>query len=103
MLSLQLPNKFPEETKRYDLDFLSALDEGETITFASCQCLLWSGTDPNPTAMKSGITTSAGSVVSQNITGGIAGNIYVLVAGIITSSGQGLQLRGQVAVLPVLP
>ena len=103
MLNLQLENKLPDEVKRYEFDFLSAMAEGETLTFSTVACYIWSGTDASPSAMISGSSSISGSVVSQLIEGGIAGNIYVLVAGATTSGGQSLQLRGQVAVLPTVP
>jgi hypothetical protein len=80
------PAKDVAETIPLVFQFGTRLQYGETITGNSVTCVLFSGTDPNPSAMISGAATVSGTTVTQSITGGLAGNIYTVVC-IVTGSG----------------
>jgi len=99
----ELPNKLLGETKTVTFDFTSQLAVGETISTKSCTAAVYSGTDASPSSIISGAASSSGAVVSQNITGGVAGVIYTVVCTITTSAGQTLMLAGFLTVLPNNP
>lgn len=81
-------------------DFISKLANGETISTKVVTSVVWSGVDASPSSMISGAASHSGSVVSQLITGGVAGVTYYLLCTITTSAGQTLQLAGFLVVLP---
>jgi len=85
------------------VDFISRLSSGETIASASVAASVYSGTDPNPSALISGAASVNGSQVTQLVTGGALGNIYELAYTAITSLGQTLVITGYFAVVPDLP
>lgn len=87
------------ETATYAFDFISRLAVGETITSQSVAATVYSGVDPTPSNIISGSATVSGTIVSQKITGGVAGTIYKLVSTATTSAGQTLQLVGYLPVL----
>lgn len=96
------PKRFTEVVIYNQFNFLSALSAGETISSASVLAGVYSGVDPNPSAIFSGVATISGSVVSQKLTGGVIGVVYELICGAVTSAGQTLQLAGYLAVIPDL-
>lgn len=87
------------ESANYKFDFISRLAVGETITTQSVTATVWSGTDPDPAAIISGAATASGTIVTQKITGGVAGTIYKLVCQVTTSASQTLQLVGYLPTL----
>jgi hypothetical protein len=81
-------------------DFTSRLQQGETLTGApTVTVTVYSGNDPNPSAMLSGVASISGNFVLQNFQGGISGNIYKIIYGCATSLGQFLELFGYLVVL----
>jgi hypothetical protein len=66
--------------------FADRLQYGETINGASVSVIVISGTDANPSAMLSGAVVTAPTSVTQNITGGIAGVVYMVVF-LVTATG----------------
>ncbi|MHB8413931.1 MAG: phage fiber-tail adaptor protein [Acidiferrobacteraceae bacterium] len=98
-----LAPKLVGETATYTFDFLSRLAVGETISTQVCAATVYSGVDASPSSIISGSATASGSVVSQNITAGVAGVIYQIVCTITTSASQTLLLQGYLAVLENLP
>jgi hypothetical protein len=97
-----LSSKKPSEIIIEQVDFISQLGPGETILTAVCACSVYTGNDPNPSAMISGAATFAGSVVSQLVIGGILGTIYEFLATVTTNLGQKIELAGYLAVIPDL-
>lgn len=81
-------------------DFISKLAVGETISTKVTTASVWSGVDPNPAAILSGAASSSGTVVSQNVTAGVVGVVYLLVCRITTSLGLSPSLAGFLTVLP---
>lgn len=96
---VQVP-KLSGEIKSYDWDFSSLLDVGETISTKSVTASVYSGTDASPSSIINGSATSSGNIVSQSITGGVVGVIYLLKCQITTSSSQTLQLTSFLAIQP---
>jgi hypothetical protein len=97
-----LSSKKPSEIIIEQVDFISQLGPGEVILTAVCTCSVYTGVDPNPSAMISGAATFAGSVVSQLVIGGILGTIYEFLATVTTNLGQKIELAGYLAVIPDL-
>lgn len=96
-----LPAKFAAEIKAYDqFDFSQQLASGETISSQVTLAVTYSGTDASPSSIIASAATVSGGVVTQVITGGVAGVIYELLCIITTSLSRGLLLQGYLAVLP---
>jgi hypothetical protein len=93
--SVVLPTIQPTEIVQLPpngFDFTSRLAAGETLTgVPTVTVTVYSGTDPNPSAVKSGAASISGNTVVQKFTGGLAGVIYSVVAACSTSLGQSLQ------------
>ena len=98
MSRLQFPPKLLGETAGYVFDFVSRLGASETISSSSVAVTVYSGVDATPSAMLSGTTSNAGTQVTQNLKGGVAGVVYQVMCTIVTSAGQTLQLFGLLAV-----
>lgn len=88
------------ETRLLAFDFAPLLASGETLSTQSVAATVYTGTDASPSAIISGSASASGSVVSQKVTAGTAGNIYNLVCTVTTSAGQTLKLAGVLAILP---
>lgn len=100
MSRVELPAKLLGETVAEAFDFTSRMGPAETISSASVAVSVFSGTDPSPSSMRNGSASISGQVVTQSITGGVLGVLYLLVCTVTTSLSQVLQLS---AYLPVAP
>lgn len=100
MSKLVLRSKPSNETRSEVFDFTSRLAIGETISTASVTATVYSGTDASPSAVVSGSASISGSQVTQMLTGGVEGNVYLLSCVAITSASQQLRLDGFLAVVP---
>ena len=98
-----LPNKIAAELKVYTFDFADVLASAETISTQVVTSTTYSGTDASPSSMISGAATASGSVVSQDITAGTAGVLYVLTCTITTSASNTFVKTGYVGVIPTTP
>lgn len=99
-MSLQtLPSKFVGETVDIDFDMLSRLEVGQTIATAAVNISVFSGTDPNPTSMLSGVATISGTMIRQRVMGGLPGVIYMVWASARTNNGEILINEATLAVL----
>ena len=87
---VELDAKRQTETVLVAFDFTSFLNLGETVSTQVTTSSVWSGTDSSPAAMISGASSNASGVISQLITGGLAGVLYLLSCTITTSLGQTL-------------
>ena len=87
------------ETLRYEIDFLSQLASGETITSVTTTMSVFAGTDSTPSDMLVDVPWYSGTTVYQRITAGTAGVIYLLTATVNTSLSQVLIIYGYLAVL----
>ena len=83
-------------------DFISALAPTETLLTAVVVATVYSGVDPNPSAIISGSAAISGTQVTQLVTGGVSGTIYGLVCTVTTSLGQTLNSAGFFSVDPPL-
>lgn len=97
-----LDQKLVAEELTIEFDMLSRLKLGETVVTASVTCELYSGTDPNPASMISGLAVVSGSIVQQKVIGGLSGNIYLLTCSARTSVNDLILNQGKVAVLPTM-
>ncbi len=96
---LILDSKNPSSTIRVSFNFLSQLAVGENLSNThSVTVSVFSGTDANPSALLSGVTVRVGSVVSQSITGGVAGNVYLLKCQCNTTLSNLLTLVAKLAI-----
>ncbi len=98
MTLLQLPSKTAAETIPIIFNFSDKLQFGETVTGSAVACSVFSGTDPNPTSMVGAITNS-GTSVSVSITGGVVGNLYLLVCVVTGSGSHNYSKEGRLAVI----
>lgn len=89
------------ETSPYVFDFISRLASGETLSSATTTASVWSGVDSNPSAIISGSATISGTKVTQNITGGAVGTIYMVNCRATTSSGTVYMLTTYIPVVDV--
>jgi len=96
-------SKTTNETRLLTFDFSSFLGVSETITLAVASCVVWSGTDPSPVSMLSGGTSISGALVTQLVTGGLVGVLYVVQMVATTSLGQVLPISGYIAVVSGQP
>lgn len=100
MSRVGLAGKVASETVSEIFDFTSRLAVGETISTAAVSATVYSGTDGSPAAIISGSASISGAKVTQKVTGGSVGNVYLLKCQITTSTSQTLALS---AFLPILP
>lgn len=94
-----LDQKSPEATIIGGFDFSSLLSTGQTISSATAGVSVWAGVDATPSAILSGLPTVSGLVVSQKLTGGVAGVIYKLRVSAVASDGSTQVLVGYLAVV----
>lgn len=71
-------------------NFASNLAAGETISSASTTATVYSGTDASPSSIISGAASISGATVTQVITGGVAGVIYLLTCTATSSASQAM-------------
>jgi len=95
-----LDPKRVSDVVKIPFDFISKLAVGETISTKVVTASVWSGVDANPSAIINGAATSSGTVVTQSITAGVLGVIYLLKCSITTSAAQTLSLAGLLTVIP---
>lgn len=91
------------ETRTFPCDFSSYISAGVVITAQTCTISLYSGVDANPSAMLSGAASHVGTIVNQNLIGGIVGNLYSLLYTATLSDGQAPEFSGFVYVEPDIP
>lgn len=78
MDTIILPEKASGETIPLVVSFSDRLQYGETINGASCSITVLSGTDANPSAMLGSLSYTS-TTVTQVVTGGVIGVIYMVV------------------------
>jgi hypothetical protein len=89
-------------TQSYPFNFISDLAVGETISGATVVATVWSGNDPSPSAIISGAASISGTIVTQKLTAGVAGNIYAVTCTATTSAGQTLVRSAYLVVGPAV-
>jgi hypothetical protein len=94
-----LDQKSPEATIVAGFNFTSQLLNGQTISSATVTATVWTGTDPSPSAILSGVASVSGLIVNQSITAGVAGNVYKLRCAATASDGSVQVLYAYLAVV----
>lgn len=88
------------ELQAYTVNFSDRLQNGEGINGATVTSSVFSGTDPTPANMISGIATyDAYGNVTQNLTGGVVGCVYNIVFLITGTNSHNYIKVGQLAVI----
>lgn len=101
-MALEFAPKLQSAKVPYTVDFLSVLPNGVTIASASVAATVFSGNDPDPSAIVSGAVSISGTQVTQVIAAGVSGTIYQLVYTAVGSDSNDYELAGFLAVLPGL-
>lgn len=99
MTLVVFPAKGIGETAPYTFNFADRLQFGEAINGASVSLSVRSGTDPNPTLMTPSPATFTGTVVTQDITGGVAGVIYDVTCTVTATNSHNYVKQGTLAVI----
>ena len=92
------PAKASTATRRVTFDFISDLTQGEVVSSAAVAATVWSGFDPTPSAVITGVATLSGTTVNQMTTGGEQGTIYKLTCTALTTGSQTLVQVGYLAI-----
>lgn len=92
--------KAVSELQPYTVNFSDRLQFGESINGASVAVSVFSGTDPNPSSLLSGVATyDTSGNVTQAITGGLAGVVYNIVFVCTGDNAHNYVKVGQLAVI----
>lgn len=100
--NIQLPSKQVADVLVAVFPFQDQMAFGELINGAIVTVILYTGTDPNPSAILSGLpnyTSSGGLSVSQTLINGVSGNVYQLVCSVSTTLGNTFTSQGYLAVI----
>lgn len=95
--------KLADETITISFEFTNRLATGESITAGACVAEVFSGTDASPSSIISGAATLSGAIVSQVITGGLAGVVYLISCEVDTDDSNVLINQGRIAVVAENP
>lgn len=99
MTLLISPAKSADETIPVVFNFLDQLEFGETITGAAMSAVVSSGTDASPSAILGGLPTVATPTVTQSITAGVVGVIYIVVCTVTGSNSHVYTQEVRIAVI----
>jgi hypothetical protein len=100
--NIQLPSKQVADVLVATFPFQDQMAFGELINGAIVTVTLYTGTDPNPSAILSGIpnyVSSGGLSVAQTLVSGVSGNVYLLVCTVSTTLGNTFANQGYLAVI----
>jgi len=97
-----LEPKYQGETLPEPCDFISKLSTGETITNAFCVCKVYSGADGSPASVLSGAPSISGTIITQEVTGGVLGCTYELLFTAYTSFGNIVEISAYLSIVPDL-
>ena len=92
-------HKLQDEAITIDVDMLSRLKSGESISTSASAISVLSGDDPLSSLMLSGVSTVSGSFVSQQVVGGVPGVLYLLELSIRTNQSNIYVNQVKIAVL----
>lgn len=79
--------------------FSDELAVGESLSSASVTATIYSGTDATPSGLLNGPATKSGGQVTQLLTGGVVGVVYLLTCTGLTSASETLVREGYLAVV----
>ena len=94
----QFTYKYTTESELFSFDFNPVLNTGETLSTANCTAVTIQGTDPNPSAVLSGVPVISLGKATQRVVGGINENIYRLIMTCTTSLGNTYTCTGDIPV-----
>jgi len=86
------------ETVDLSFDFSGMLEIGETLASGAVTAEVFAGEDASPSSLIDGAAVLDGTIVTQSVTAGISGVVYVLNCAVTTNTGQDLILQGLLAV-----
>jgi hypothetical protein len=75
----QFTQKYTTESELFSFDFNPVLVTGQTISTATCTAITLQGTDPNPSAILSGVPVVVSEKTTQRVQSGVADNTYRLI------------------------
>jgi len=79
----------------FSVDFARMLARGDSIISASpCTLSVMEGSDPSPSSMLVGAPIVNGTIVSQEVQGGVPGTRYQLRFAVLTAFGETLSFAG---------
>ena len=99
-MRISFDGKLSGETVIETFEFGARLVVGETLSTASTTAVVYSGTDSSPSSVISGSASISGTHVTQAVTGGTTGNVYLLTCAVTTSLGQTLEMQGYLTIIP---
>ena len=100
---ITLPTKINTTTLPTVCDFGSQLAAGEAVTACTVTCTVFVGTDANPSAVISGAATISQNIVTQIVTAGTPGVIYLLSFNATTNFSNYLIIYAYLAVTNSTP
>lgn len=98
-----IPAKLAGSTVLVTFDFTSLLAATEEIETATVTVQVYSGTDPNFGDILEGDPAAGDAIVTQMITGGVLGVIYILKCLATTDEDETLEMTGYLAIIPDVP
>jgi hypothetical protein len=98
-MSASFSYKLTTENEQFTFDFTPVMGSTETISSATCTVEVKEGTDPTPSAIKSGSPSISGFKVAQRILGGLDGVTYRLEMTATTSLGNVYTIVGDLPVI----
>lgn len=98
--TLTFAEKSVSEVLPYSMTFSDLLQPGEAINGVSTTASVYSGTDATPQNIVDGAPTYTGTNVTQNITGGVSGVIYVVMVLVTATNAHNYAKIFYVSVVP---
>ena len=94
----QFTYKLTTENEIFTFDFNPILQNGETLSTATCTAITSQGTDTNPSAILVGSPVASLGKATQRVSGGLNENIYRLIMTVTTSASNTYTLTGDLPV-----
>jgi hypothetical protein len=98
-----IPAKVDSTTIPITVDFISQLVTGEALVSAEVTISVFSGVDAAADDLLSGVATLAQNTITQTITGGVAGVVYLLSFNGTTNFGNSVIIQGYLAITTLNP
>lgn len=99
MITVVNPSKTPGSIITIQFNFISELINGASVSGATIDVEVLSGTDPAPGDILDGSYTTASGIVSQKITGGVLGVIYQVTCFATLSNGNLPAIQTKIAIV----
>lgn len=90
-----LDSKDPTEIDFLIFDYTDILESGETVSSATVSVSDLEKLDATPSTIKSGSPTVSSPLITQTITGGVEGAMYLITCLATLSSGRKIALAGR--------